>query len=197
MSRDDHDDDRPEAPATAAEQARAEQFGRLLDDLLDGEPLPPAMDSDQRALVETASQVVASTRVVELDDDRRQRIVDRALEAALTGRRATTADPDAGVSGMWSRRRPADRAMRILPWAVASIAAAAAIVLFVTRPAQLTDLEALALRAERPVEQRSRPADPLVGRIPRDEVGAASVRLDAIWADRMAGYRAVRLGGAR
>jgi len=56
-----------------------------------------------------------------------------------------------------------------------------------------TDANAPAL----PRSQRSRPADRLVGPIPRARADAASERLDAIFADRSAGYRSrlLRRGG--
>ena len=40
-----------------------------------------------------------------------------------------------------------------------------------------------------PFDQRSRPADPLVGAITRDHAGDALGRIDAIYADRLSGFR--------
>src|SRR5688572_5233583 len=82
------DDDRRrdlegEEPITAGEQTRAEAFARMVDDLLAGEPLPPAMDSEDRALVEAATVVMASSRAMEVPPERTRRLVDQALEAAI------------------------------------------------------------------------------------------------------------------
>ncbi len=222
MSRDDRD--RPdqldgEAPVTPAEQARAEAFGRWLDGLAAGEPLPPAMDSDDRAMLETATMVLASSHAVELGPDRTRRLVDQALENAVLGRRPSepgivaevgagriaalpSPEPerarDAAQSAtdlVRARRRRADRVLRNLPWAVASLAAAAAVVLFVSRPVEPT--AAVSRVVERPlrlgVANTSRPADPLIGIIARPDAGRASERLDLLMADRMDGYRDLML----
>jgi hypothetical protein len=189
MSR--HDDD-PDRPADAAEQLRAESFGRLVDGVLGGDVAPPAIESEQRAMLDLAAQVVASSKVIELPEKRVRSIVDGALERAVLGRRAADLDP--GSSATWPpARRRRERLTRGLPWVVASVAAAAAIVLFVTRPAAPPRDGAVASAPR--LEQRSRPSDPLIGRIRRAEVAGASARLDTIWNDRMAGYRSLRLAG--
>jgi hypothetical protein len=222
MSRDDRDrravDPDEDAPITPAEQARAEAFGRWVDGLAAGEPLPPAMDSEDRALLETATMVLASSRAIELPSDRTHRLVDQALEGALFGRRRPASDSGAGL-GTWPgtrratspppgeasraptdmvvspRRRRADRVLRNLPWAVASLAAAAAVFLFVTRPDERVGPPRAA--ASRPVRLRldntSRPADPLIGVIRRGDTDRASERLDILFADRMDGYRDLTL----
>ena len=230
MSNDDHIDrpdrpDRPgggddEGPVTPAEQAHAEAFGRLVDGLLHGEPLPPAMDSDDRALLEVATVVVASSRPVELDGERVKRLVDQALEGAMIGRGAgdraarTTSLPAApaavfqpggphgdlaehSATDLRVPRRRRDRAARALPWAVASLAAAAAIVLFVMRaPQRVGEPQAETAGpdwATAPMRlgtvHRSRPSDPLFGVIAREQSGQARERIDVLFADRMDGYR--------
>lgn len=189
MSQDPRDEDEP--PASPIEQAEAAAFARRVADLLDGEPLAPAMAVDDRAMVIAAGQILASSNVVELDPVRQRRIIDRAFELGASSHAAVEVDSSAS----WpAPRRQAERAMRALPWAVASIAAAAAVVLFVIRP---TDRREARDPAALPIEMTSRASDDLVGRIPRAEVSAASARVDAIWSDRMAGYRALRLGGPR
>ena len=233
MSNDDDIDrpDRPgdddEGPITPAEQAHAESFGRLVDGLLHGEPLPPAMDSDDRALLEVATVVVASSRPVELDGERVKRLVDQALEGAVIGRgagdRAARTGPmpaaapaavfrpghrdqrdddlaERSATDLRIRRRRRARAARALPWAVASLAAAAAIVLFMVRMPQRTGEPPVGTAetagqdpATAPLRlgamHRSRPADPLFGRITRDEADHARERIDVLFADRMDGYR--------
>ncbi|HLU66803.1 MAG TPA: hypothetical protein VKZ63_11030 [Kofleriaceae bacterium] len=217
MSRDDEHDGRPDqpdedAPVTPAERARAEAFGRLVDGLLAGEPLPPAMDSDARALIETATVVVASSRPMELGEERTRRLVDSALEAAVLGRPRAGARPltpvpvpereefsERSATDLRVRRRRRDRAARALPWVVASVAAVAAVVLFIVRPneqpsepgADEAEIASAPPAAEAPTEpvHTSRPADPLFGPIPRGEAGRARERIDLLFADRMAGYR--------
>lgn len=230
MTRDGHDD-RDDAPVTPAEAARADSFGKWVEGLLAGEGAPPAMDTEDRALLETATVVVASSRAVELQPDRMRKLVDQALETAVVGRRrgasavravpafgplpAQDAVPDVSATGehpsmpgdetpsersttdVRVRRRRADRVVRTLPWVVATVAAAAAVIIFVV-PRDKKDGE----RAERPipadvtklsVANTSRPADPLVGRIERSAAGAASDRIDIIFADRLDGYRDLQL----
>ena len=176
--RDDFDKD--DGPATPGEQARAEAFGRLVDGLLAGDALPPAMDSDDRALVEAATVVMASSRAIEPAPERTRRLVDQALEAAILKRsggaspapmddasgeyRAASPitlvqpeDPnERSVTEVTTRRRRGDQIARVLPWAVASLAAAAAIVLFIVRP---------------------------------PDKGRGADQTDLLYADRMSGYR--------
>lgn len=194
----------PPGEATASERARAEGFARLVEGLLAGEPMPPAMDSDDRALLETATMVVASTQEVGLSAERGRALVDEAIEQALTGNRRhrteTPEDSDAGAGEPEETdiinlgRRRSDRLVRTLPWVVATVAAVAAIVLFITRPKDLGE-PARQAAAEVDPAHFSRPADPLIGRIPRQKAGQASSRLDAIYADRLAGYRDLQLAG--
>lgn len=245
MSRDDRHtgepdqgrDPGPDAPASASEQGRADAFGRWVDAMMAGEPLPPAMDSDNRVLLETATVVVASSRAMELGEDRARLLVDQALEAAMVGRRED--DPPSGeswtppsgtplrVAGAVDRlqvarpgeadqaarsttdmipaRRRADRVVRHLPWVVASIAAAAAVILFVTRPPdrdagrghRTRGRSAQVQRTPRPielsVENTSRSADSLIGVIDRPQAAQASSRLDVVFADRLSGYRDLML----
>lgn len=209
MSRDRRDTpETMETEASPAERAQAESFGKLIDGLLAGRPIPPAMDSEDRALLETATMVVASTQELRLGEDKSRALVDRALEEAVTGRRRSTAptippperriDENAADNTDVIRmpRRRSDRLVRALPWVVASVAAAAAILLFITRPADLHEpARQAAARRELPPSLRSRPADPLVGRIARENAAQASNRLDVIYADRLSGYRDLRLSG--
>jgi hypothetical protein len=207
MSGDDRDSDQipePDAPANAAEKARADGFGRLVDRLLAGDALPPAMDSDDRALVETATMVLASTRDVELAAERRRALIDRAMERAVLGQQpaaaaaAATTGPkkpgvvpgsDADIAAVTGRAGSSrGRFARALPWTITSIAAAAAIALFLTRPeAPVARTESMEPRLE--TFHRSRPADPLIGQIRPEQAAHASARLDSIYSDRMAGYR--------
>lgn len=208
--------EKDDGPVSPAEQARAEAFGRLVDGLVAGDPLPPAMDSDDRALLEAATVVMASSRVIEPAPERTRRLVDQALEAAILRRTGTPGDSsertplpvtlapgaedpnERSVTDMTTRRRRrGDQLARVLPWAVASLAAAAAIVLFIARPPQKDRTrDETAEVAPAPVREvpldvsnTSRPADPLVGRIAKADRARASDRIDLIYADRLAGYR--------
>ena len=217
MSKQDDIDRDDDGPVTPGEQARAEAFGRLVDGLIAGDALPPAMDSDDRALVEAATVVMASSRAIEPAPERTRRLVDQALEAAIL--RRSGGAPEADDSGehradspappvpledpnersvtdvTTRRRRRSDQIARVLPWAVASLAAAAAIVLFVVRPpdkertGDQTAEVVPVVEVPLDVTNTSRPADPLVGRIGKAERGKASERIDLLYADRMAGYR--------
>lgn len=204
--------DPAETEVTSSERARAEGFARLVDGLLAGDPIPPAMDSEDRALLETATMVVASTQEVRLSSERTRSLVDDALEQALTGR---SGDSSPGATGdepasparkredtdvIRINRRRSDRAVRALPWVVATVAAAAAILLFFTRPENLGDTTGaeVASQYSYSMSHRSRPADNLIGQIPPESYGDASSRLDMIYTDRLAGFRdlTLRRGGA-
>ena len=210
----------PDAPASAGEKTRAEGFGRLVDKLVEGEPLPPAMDSDDRALIEIATMVVAGTHEVELAVERKRSIIDQALERAVVGapkaaiaagkapaggpKKPGDEQPSAGADVVSLDSRRESRAAHALPWVVAVVAAAAAIVLFITRPPNPGGDVAGPTAPSAPGEKlsamhRSRPADALIGQIPRSQSGHASSRLDTIYSDRLAGYRDLsfrrRLGG--
>lgn len=225
----------PGEPATAAEKARADGFARLIDKLVDGDALPPAMEAEDRALIEVATIISASTRERELSAERRRAVIDQALERAVLGIRPARAHAagaplvDAAASGPKrpgvtqtppaaadepipiTRQRAAtaegrreSALTRALPWTVAAVAAAVAIILFVTRPAA-PPVASAPTAAPTAIElepiHRSRPADPLIGRIAKERAGDASARLDTIYADRLAGYRDLvfrqQLGGKR
>ena len=49
-----------EAPAKLDERGDAVSLARLVDDMLEGRAAPPAMDAEERALLETATQEHAS-----------------------------------------------------------------------------------------------------------------------------------------
>jgi hypothetical protein len=203
---DDLDDDvpdlGPDAEATAAERARARSFGDLVDKAMAGRT-PPAMAADDRALIETATLIRAGAGHAELGAARRSALVEAALRAAIdrparTAAAATVVAPPVvapPVADALAARR--SRLRRVAPWAVAALsttaAAAAALVLWLGRPLPAPPLAAPAL----PLIQRSRPADAVVGRIPRERAGDAAARIDAIYADRLTGYRERALGAAR
>jgi len=166
----------PDGEPSAAELAHARRFAELVDKTLSGRT-PPAMSADDRALLEVATVIRATHGHVELAPSRQRTLVEDAL------RQAIGAAPAAAASAT-----PISRARRRwVPWAVAStstMVAAAALLLWLRAPT--------GSRLRVPAELTSRPADSLVGPIARDHAGDASTRIDAIFADRLDGYRALR-----
>jgi hypothetical protein len=195
MSRDDDNDliPEPEASADEAESARAESFGELIDGLLAGPATPPALTPGDRDLLEIATMVRASTSEMELADEHRDRLIDRAFTDAMKLPASAEAPVSAPADVIPLTRRPL---MRALPWVAATVAAAAAVMLFVTRPSFTTQTRTVVVeRTQLSTMHRSRPADTLIGRIDPADAGRASERLDIIFADRMTGYRDLQLRG--
>jgi hypothetical protein len=218
---DDHRGDvpPPDAAPEPGEQAQAESFGRLVDRLLSDEPLPPVMTSDERALVDVAAVVRACTGAHRLDALRQQAVISEVMARAervaqphllvapgsssrsLGEAEHPAAGPgqDSGSTaprGYRSRRR--GRFQRALPWTVAAVSVAAALLLALRTPrAPAREASILAEPPRLDALHRSRPADSLVGEIPRRRAAAASDRIDMIYADRLMGYRDLRLRGGR
>jgi hypothetical protein len=193
MATDEDDILDPEAEATPAERARAKTFGELVDKALAGRT-PPAMSAEDRALVEVATVIRAARGNVVLAPSASRAIVEGALRQAVGGGGTTLS----GASGS-TAITPIQRARsRKLPWAIAAastlVAAAAIVALWLRPPARVA-----AAAASVPATWRSRPADPLIGPIDRARSGDASARIDAIFADRLDGFRERRAtrGGAR
>ena len=160
----------PDTEPTPTELARARRFADLVDKTLSGRT-PPAMSADDRALLEVATVIRATSGGLELAPSAARAVVEAA--GASTG----------PVMQMPIRRWT--------PWAIAgasTLAAAAAIaMLWLRGPATGPSV------AHVPPEWTSRSADPLVGPIARERAGDASARIDAIFADRLDGFRARRL----
>jgi hypothetical protein len=186
----------PDAEPTPAELAHARRFAELVDKTLLGRT-PPVVSSDDRALLEAATVIRATHGGLELAPARRRSLVEDALRQAIGdapgGGRAAKRAGDATPIARARRKRWA-------PWIVAggsaAVAAAAVAVLWL-RP--VAPAGAGMARAAVPEDQRSRPADSLVGPIARDHAGDASARIDTIFADRLDGFRTRRLarGGTR
>jgi hypothetical protein len=174
------DDDDDLLPDGEAERAHARRFAELVDQALAGRT-PPAMSTDDRALLEVATVIRAADHELVLAATTRRAIVEDALGQAIGSTASTPTSPP-----MAARRR------RWVPWAIAgttSVIAAAALALWLRAPAA----------SRPPANWMSRPADLLIGPIARERAGDASARLDHIFADRMDGYRERRLarGGKR
>lgn len=178
----------PDDEPTAAERAHARSFADLVDKVVAGRA-PAAMPAEDRALIEVATVIRAASGAVELSAARRASIVEEALHRAVD--KAAPATP--GVTSITARR--ASRA----PWVIAAVTSAvaiAAILALVLRPAPRAPAVApIAEAPTLPQHLRSRPADPLIGAIPRDRSGDAAARIDAIFADRLDAYRELSLGG--
>ena len=172
----------PDTEPTPTELARARRFADLVDKTLSGRT-PPAMSADARALLEVATVIRAARGQLELAPARRHAVVEDALRQAIGAR------PGTGGSVTPIARAPA---RRWAPWIVAgasTLVAAAALLVLWLRPAE----PHIAWPRRPPVEWTSRSADALIGPIARDRAGDASARIDAIFADRLDGFRARRL----
>ena len=177
----------PDTEPTPAELAHARRFAELVDKTLSGRT-PPAMSADDRALLEAATVIRATHGSEELAPGKQRQVVEDAL------RQAIGAPAPSGEAAVPLARA---RARRWVPWMVAGtstlVAAAAVVMLWLRAPAGTGRASSVARHAEVPQEWTSRPADSLVGPIARDHAGDASARIDAIFADRLDGFRARRL----
>ena len=200
-----------------AEAASARSFAQLVDRMIGGADLPPALESEEHSLITIAGLIQASIHPVELTDKRRDTLIDEAIaratatrtgqptqqirpadgapvDVAPAGRTSQQEDRTPGITDLASYRRK----NRLLPWTVAGLAAAAALILVLIRPDRSPDSTRIVAENQPiPTEQQSRPSDSLIGEIPRADVGQARERIDRIYADRMSGYRARHFGGVR
>lgn len=190
-----NDDDILNAPvpepldeATASERARAKTFADIVDKAITGRA-PAAMSADDRALLEVATVIRAANGQAELAATRQRSIVEDALRQAIGDATANTSG-QLGVVPIGSARK------KWLPWALTgastAIAAAAMLVLWLRAPSKDIVIEET---AQLPSSWTSRPADPLIGPIARENAGDASERIDYLFADRLEGYRDRRLSG--
>jgi hypothetical protein len=174
----------PDAEPTAAERAHAKTFAELVDKTLAGRT-PPAMSADDRALLEVATVIRAASGDVELPAAQQRSAVEDALRQAVGGAGGTSGSVIPLARG---------RMRRAAPWlfggASTLVAAAALVALWLRAPVRVVPAQ-----AEIPTTWKSRPADPLVGQITREHDDDASTRIDAIFADRLDGYRERRLRG--
>jgi hypothetical protein len=176
----------PEMEATPSERAHAKAFADLIDKAIAGKT-PPAMSADDRALVEVATVIRAANGAMELAANKQRSLVEDALRQAVGG---VASSSSGGVTPI---ARP--RAKKWVPWAITglstAVAAAAVLVLWLRAPqTQIIEKPAVATV---PASWTSRPADPLIGPIAREQAGAASSRIDYIFADRLEGYRERRM----
>jgi len=218
MTRDEDDDHLdpgpvpdPDAEPTPAEKARARAFGELVDKVVAGRS-PAAMSAEDRTLVEVATVIRASSGlplgVNDLAPQRKAALIESALRRAIEKPRGHETVPPIGAEREAPAPLPegvvsiaARRWQRRAPWIVAAasaLVAAAAIVALVVRPVRTRAPAGAAIAPiarDLPDAERSRPADTLIGVIPQEHAGDASDRLDAIFADRLDGYRELAMGG--
>jgi hypothetical protein len=176
----DHDDiPAADAPDSPSERARATGFGRLIDGAIDGAGPPAALGTDERALLETATMIRAGAgRELALDPVRRRAIVDDAIARALGADSGSSHALPAATSTDELRAR---RLQHLAPWVVTAVAVAAAFVLWLrppTDPGRTAVAPPSAIERRVPIEWRSRPSDALVGKIAREDAGAARARID-------------------
>lgn len=169
----------PDDEPTAAELAHARTFASLLD----GRRAPAAMSADDRALLEVATMIRATTGGLALPVARQTSLVEGALRQAIGEHRIGSAPRALPVIALASRRK-------WLPWSITAtstaIAAAAVVALWVRAPRPGPSAPTTAAV---PASWTSRPSDSLIGPIAREHAGDASARIDTIFADRLDGYR--------
>jgi len=184
----------PDAEPTAAERAHARTFAELVDKTLSGRT-PPAMSADDRALLEVATVIRATSGGLELAPQKTRSIVEDALRQAVGASSAATSM--GGVTPISS----APRRRRWVPWAIAAtstmVAAAAIVLLWLRTPKQMAVPRPVATAPQQmPEHWRSRPVE-LPGPIAREQSGDAISRIDYIFADRLEGFRERRLRGGK
>jgi hypothetical protein len=175
--------------ASPSERARAKTFADIVDKAITGGRVPAVMSADDRALLEVATVIRAANGQAELTAGKQRSIVEDALRQAIGDATANTSG-QLGVVPIGSARK------KWLPWALTgastAIAAAAMLVLWLRAPETRVVVDHV---AETPTSWTSRPADPLIGPIARENAGDASERIDYLFADRLEGYRDRRLSG--
>ena len=178
----------PDAEATPSERAHAKTFADIIDKTIAGKT-PAAMSADDRALVEVATVIRAANGQMDLAAAKQRSIVEDALRQAVGGASATSTLGGPTPIGK-------ARTKRWVPWAISAVstmvAAAAVLVLWLRTPDAPKPSDA-PLAKQVPTSWTSRPADPLIGPIAREQAGAASSRIDYIFADRLDGFRERRL----
>jgi hypothetical protein len=170
-----------DAEPTPTELAHARRFADLVDKTLSGRT-PPAISADDRALLEVATVIRSTRGNLELAPASARAVVEDALRQAIGEHPASV-----GATGPYARTPMRRWAPWVLAGASTLVAAAAVATLWLRAPGAVGPASARV-----PAEWRSRPSDALVGPIARDRAGDASARIDAIFADRLDGFRARR-----
>ena len=195
------DDPTPDDPANDLERARASSFAERVEALVEDGDQPPAMAHDERALVEVAAAIRTGMIGEKLAAHRASSAIEGAfaIHAASTRQAAAPLPDDAAPAAPHAPAEganavapsPRRRLPAATPWLTAALAAAAALFLAFGQPQPELEASASAL----PHHVTSRPADTLIGTIPRDRAADARTRADTIFADRLRGYRELSLSG--
>lgn len=174
----------PDDEPTAAELAHAKTFAALVDKALAGRAAPAALSADDRALLEVATVIRATSGGLALPAVRQAAVVEDALRQAIGG----VSSEGAGAAAIGAPIVPLRARARWLPWSIAAtstaVAAAAIALLWLRAPRHVAPTTAAV-----PASWTSRPSDGLIGPIAREHAGDASTRIDAIFADRLDGFR--------
>jgi hypothetical protein len=168
----------PDDASTSSERMRAAQFANLLDDNAKA-AASPALEISVRQTLETAVALQASAGHSSLSNQQANDMVSAVLSSVIAQPKAVD-----DVSAMKLRRQQKNRT--ITPWLVAAssaVVAAAAVVFMMIRPTPSQTNRTL------PLAWQSRPSDAVVGVIDRQHSGDAIARIDAIYQDRLDGYR--------
>ncbi len=194
------DDDRrdaipePDDAASSSERMRAAQFASLLEDDAAG-ALPAALALEARHNLEMAVAVQAIAGHHQLDDAEANAMVANVLRNAMAPVVQTPAVDQ--LAAQRQRKQPHRAAAKSrMPWIIAAastLVAAAALMMLMLRP---TVTPGISAAVPPPLAWQSRPADALVGAIDRAQAGNAAMRIDAIYADRLDGYRNARYAQA-
>lgn len=184
----------PEDDFSPEEMAQAAALAEQVDDLVAGKAAPVALASTTRELLQSSSMIYAAHHEMPLSAARKSALIEEAL-AGATG--ATRADFDEQAPSDLDRARA--RRRRGVGVAVLGFIAAAAAILLVWRapPGPRTanqgpGQESVVIQLQLPTAEQSRPSDALIGQISQSESGQAGERLEVLYADRMAGYRALQ-----
>jgi hypothetical protein len=155
------------------ERKAAERLGRLVDAALSGGTPPALLDADERALLETATEIHGAVHA-RLPTVRRRALVDAAF-AEIDGSAVTpaAAAPPAPAPAPLRSRAPRTA------WSLCLLAACAAAILVLSlRPSPVETPTAAPTRTDR-----------LLGPIAADRIEDARARLDVVYADRLAQHR--------
>ena len=184
----------PDDAASSSERMRAAQFASLLEDDAAG-ALPAALALEARHNLEMAVAVQAIAGHHQLDDAEANAMVANVLHNAMAPVVPTPVVDQ--LAAQRQRKQPHRAATKSrMPWIIAAastLVATAALMMLMLRPTVTPRTPAA---APPPLAWQSRPADALVGAIDRAEAGNAAKRIDAIYADRLDGYRNARYAQA-
>ncbi len=184
----------PDDAASSSERLRAAQFASLLDHDAAG-ALPAALALEARHNLEMAVAVQAVAGHHQLNDAEANAMVANVLRNAMAPVVQTPVVDQ--LAAQRQRKQPHSAAAKSrMPWIIAAastLVAAAALMMLMLRP---TVTPGTSAAVPPPRAWQSRPADALIGAINRAEAGDAAKRMDAIYADRLDGYRNARYAQA-